>query len=120
MSWQRWNGDQIVNNTEEATMKALEEAAYATGDISLQQVPHDTGVLSKSLTILKYGDGVVIGYGGGGQSGLPEVPYAERHHEVPANFQKGRKHNYLRDPVRKDGPRLVDKAMTKHLGEAWR
>lgn len=72
-----------------------------------QQVPHDEGTLQQTVTVMANPTNkleVKIGYGGGGMSGFPIVPYAVKWHENPANFQKGRKHNYLRDPLNMIAP----------------
>jgi hypothetical protein len=110
MSWKKWRGKQVEKEFNKAASEAVENAIRATGEVSDQQVPHDTGELSQSKFIsvdpnneLK----VWIGYGGGGNTGIPEVPYAAWWHENPANFQKGRKSQYLRDPVKTHLPKYL-------------
>lgn len=104
MAWVTWYGRNVERRFRRASMDALESAVEKVGQVADQQVPHDEGILQSSKTILRDDNlgQVAIGYGGGGNSGFPEVPYAIKWHEVPANFQKGRKHNYLRDPVKSE------------------
>ena len=105
--WKTWHGIRVEAQVRKALMDSLESAMGRVGDVADQQVPHDEGWLQSSKTILRddIKGKVSIGYGGGGNSGFPPVPYAVRWHEVPANFQKGRKHNYLRDPVKSELPK---------------
>lgn len=101
MSWKSWHGDKVIRDFEQACKESLENAAEATGSyIDSSTVPHDEGILQGSKTIrLDPNDiRVWMGYGGGGISGKPKIPYARKWHETPANFQKGRTHNYLRAP----------------------
>ena len=118
MSWTEWNGRQL----ERKVTSLVSQANKMTGDAihaeANQQVPHDEGTLQDSGVVLKDPSNptiVYIGYGGGGASGRPEVPYAKKWHEAPANFQKGRKHNYLADPVRQIGPRDTKENLKKML-----
>jgi hypothetical protein len=93
----------------------------AIGGVTDQQVPHDEGTLQESKTILKDPNNhlhVQLGYGGGGNSGFPRVPYAQKWHEIPANFQKGRKHNYVRDPLKSHGKKFVKKEIAKAMDRA--
>lgn len=122
MGWTSWHGKRITRQTEDAFSDALFKAMEAVGGISDQQVPHDEGTLQESKTIMKDPNDkltVYIGYGGGGNSGFPEVPYAKKWHEIPANFQKGRKHNYLRDPIKSNGVKFVIKELNKTAKEVW-
>lgn len=102
MSWSKWNGKEVTASFVQAASKAVESAVHTTGEQSDAQVPHDTGELMQSKTIMRDPSNILetwIGYGGG-VSGITKVPYALKWHEIPANFQKGKKHNYLRDPVK--------------------
>ena len=59
----------------------------------------------------------VICFGGGLGTGHPIVPYAIRWHENSANFQKGRKRFYLKDPYnRLAGPTLKN-ALVMRIGQ---
>lgn len=118
MSWKTFNGKKVERSFRSACSEALMNAVEATGMASDQQVPHDEGTLQGTKTIMRDPDdelNISIGYGGGGASGFPIVPYAIKWHEVPANFQKGRKHNYLRDPVKTVLLRVL-KGNLKRLG----
>lgn len=116
MGWKKWNGKEVTKEFEDACSGALENAVQATGEVSDQQVPHDTGQLSQSKFISVDPDNklkVWIGYGGGGNTGIPEVPYAVWWHENRANFQKGRKHSYLRDPMKTHFPKYAIREFKK-------
>jgi hypothetical protein len=121
MSWRGWKGKKLIKDTQSGMSDALVRGLEALGAKSDQQVPHDEGTLMRSKTIMKDpGNPLMayIGYGGGGVSGYPIVPYAVKWHEIPANFQKGRKHNYLRDPV-KSSKTLVFGEIQKRGKELW-
>jgi hypothetical protein len=121
MSWKNWKGKKITAKAEEKLSQGLYQAMEAIGGVSDQQVPHDEGTLQESKTILVDPQNslhVQIGYGGGGNSGFPRVPYAQKWHEVDANFQKGRKKNYLRDPVKSHGKKFVKKEIEKAMDRA--
>ena len=116
MSWKSWNGAKVKAQFSNEAGKAVLEAVEALGAIADQQVPHDDGTLQRSKSIRQDPNKpttVYIAYGGGGQSGHPIVPYAIKWHEIPANFQKGRKHNYLRDPINQDYRGLLRKALNQ-------
>lgn len=116
MSWKEWNGKQVEREFEKAASKAVENAVQATGEVSDKQAPHDTGELLQSKFVAVDPNNklkVWIGYGGSGNTGIPLVPYAAWWHENPANFQKGRKHNYLRDPVKTHLPKYLIRELKK-------
>lgn len=120
--WKDWKGDKIIKDTEKAMSDGLIDALEAIGEVSDSQVPHDTGYLMRSKTIKKDPNNPLkayIGYGGGGVSGYPIVPYALKWHELPAQFQKGRKHNYLRDPIKTHGGKLVFGELVKRGKDEW-
>lgn len=120
MSWTEWKGKSVKRDAARAVARGVLKAAEVIGEESDRQVPHDEGFLQDSKTIEADPQNpmhVQIGYGGGGSSGKDRIPYAVRHHEVPANFQKGRKHNFLRDPVKTVGPKALRKALEQELGE---
>lgn len=107
MSWSEFKGNMIVDLYDEECKGAIFDAVEATGSyIDSNTVPHDEGILQGSKAIKEDPTDVSvwIGYGGGGLSGHPIVPYAKKWHEVPANFQKGRSHNYLRGPMNTQYP----------------
>lgn len=102
MKWRNWRGKQAIAGFNSEAEKALNDAMEAVGEVADSKVPLDEGTLRRSRTIKTETQGFkvisAIGYGGGGVSGFPVIPYAVKHHEVPANFQHGREHNYLRGP----------------------
>lgn len=116
MGWKNWNGRELTKEFKQSASKAVENAVQATGEVSDSQVPHDTGQLSQSKFVAVDPDNelkVWIGYGGGGNTGIPEIPYAVRWHEERANFQKGRKSQYLRDPVKTHLPKYLMRELKK-------
>ena len=118
MSWKNWRGKELRGLAEQKASEALYKAAQATGAVSDQQVPHDEGTLQNSKFIAVNPNNkleVVISYGGGQGTGYPRVPYAVRWHENAANFQKGRKKNYLRDPIKNFAPKAVKKELQKAM-----
>ena len=122
MGWTRFRGQELIQRTESAMATGLMNAVEAIGAISDQQVPHDEGVLQGSKTIKANPRDkldVAISYGGGSGTGHPRVPYAVKWHETPANFQKGRKSNYLRDPVFQQGPAILRRHLTEQARRVW-
>lgn len=110
MSWTKWNGKSLKAKMLASVSEAVYDTAEQVGAQSDQEVPHDEGTLMQTKTIMVDPSNpthVHIGYGGGSVSGFPIVPYAVKWHETPANFQKGRKHNYLRDPLNQVAPRAL-------------
>lgn len=98
MSWRSWRGGVAKRLMAISNEKAIHKTLSVVGEAANQQVPHDEGTLQDSQYIdVKDGTGL-ISYGGGPGTGHPRVPYAVKHHEIEANFQKGRKKNYVRDP----------------------
>ena len=112
--WKRWNGPRLQTRFNEATDRAMEQALEVVGGVSDQQVPHDEGTLQQSKTIRVVNGVGKIGYGGGPGTGWPVVPYAIKWHETPANFQKGRKHNYLREPFHAEFPRALRETVRRN------
>lgn len=120
MSWTRWRGKELISRVKELESQAMIDTANEVKAEANQQVPHDEGTLQNSGTVMKNPSNaldVKIGYGGGGQSTYPEVPYAVKWHETPANFQKGRKHNYLRDPFNSIAPRALKKNLKQGMSK---
>lgn len=94
-----------------ASDAAVRKALTVVGEQADREVPHDTGALSRTRVIkVEHGSGV-ISYGGGKGTGFTKIPYAVRWHEEDANFQKGRKKNYLRDPFNKLAARKYKQAL---------
>lgn len=114
MSWKIWHGRRVINEFSQIVGDAVQDAVEATGDYAdNNEVPHDKGDLVRSKHIERKGAVTWIGYGGGGISGKPIVPYARRWHWEKANFQKGRKFRYLIDPMRKKYPNFLKRAVQK-------
>ena len=122
MSWKSFHGQRLIERTESAIARAVIDTGEAIGSISDQQVPHDEGVLQGSK-IVKANPAdkleVAISYGGGSGTGHPRVPYALKWHENDANFQKGRKSNYLRDPVFQQGSSILMQKLREQSRRVW-
>jgi hypothetical protein len=98
MGWKNFNTDNAKKAVNDAHERAVSKTLDVIGEASRQQVPFDEGTLANTL-FKEVRDGVgIISFGGGEGTGLPRVPYAIRWHEDTANFQRGRKNQYLRDP----------------------
>ena len=122
MSWKSFHGRRLIQRTEDAMADGVMNATEAIGAISDQQVPHDEGTLQGSKSIKanpRKRMQVAISYGGGAGTGFPRVPYAVKWHENDANFQKGRKSNYLRDPVFQNGPSILRNHLQQQARRAW-
>lgn len=113
--WKYFRGSEAIQRAECATEQAIRETLEIVGEQSDQQIPLDEGTLKNSKVIKVKGKAGFISYGGGSGTGFPRVPYAKRWHENSANFQRGRKHRYLVDPMNQYGPttyrRLLQQAM---------
>jgi len=121
--WKTWKGPQLQAIIRSGGREAVRDTANVILEASKQQVPHDEGTLQDSgIVVMAPGNhvGAAISYGGGSGTGHPIVPYAVRWHEEDANFQKGRKSNYLRDPVNQLGPKTYQRAMQKYIGSKLR
>lgn len=121
--WKNWKGPSLLQAVNNAGREAVRKTAYIILEASMQQVPHDEGTLMRSGIVLMAPDGSPEGlvcFGGGSGTGHPIIPYAVRWHENQANFQKGRKRFYLKDPVNKLGPSTLNKAIQTELGRLMR
>lgn len=117
--WITWNGAQAEIRVDRATRKALLATGEALLEVMRTEVPHDEGTLEQSGMVIDQYDehgSVQISFGGGPGTPMAKLAYALRWHENSANFQRGRKHNYMRDPMNQHGPRMLLSAMRKHLG----
>jgi len=122
MSWSKWNGANLLINTRVAISKAVEDTGYVVKGVVLQQIPHDEGTLSQSVDVTQNPNSelnYVIHAGGGPGTGFPMVPYAFRWHENEANFQKGRKSKYVRDPLFMQGPPALSRNLINELRRVW-
>lgn len=110
MSWKNWNGARVIKEFRAECSDAMLRAGETMKTQVLQEIPHDEGTLQDTvITMLDPANDltVIVAAGGGGASGMPEVPYAIKWHETDANFQKGRKSQYIRDPLKNVLPRAI-------------
>jgi len=120
--WKKWRGNALRRETRLAMGKALVRAGEATQAEVLKQIPHDEGTLQESVIVVANPSNpleVILSAGGGPGTGFPVVPYAVKWHENTANFQKGRKKNYVRDPMKIFAPGAVEKELKKAGKEVW-
>lgn len=120
-SWITWNGAEIKAKVREAERLAARDAGHVILEASKTEVPLDEATLQNSGVVFVTRPGenppqAFITYGGGGNTGLPRIPYAVRWHETSANFQHGRKKSYLRDPFNRLAPTLYPAAVKRQLG----
>ena len=115
MTWTKWNGTILEKRVENAIEKGIDHTLNQIHSQSLQEVPHDEGYLSQSIITRAKGKEGFISAGGGGGTGFPRVPYAVKWHEKSANFQKGRKKNYIRDPLNQVGSKNLAKNIQREL-----
>lgn len=116
MSWKNWNGNQVIKQFRAECSDAMLKAGERMKTQVLQEIPHDEGTLQDTVVAIKDPANdltVVVAAGGGGASGMPEVPYAIKWHENEANFQKGRKSQYIRDPLKKVMPKAIIEELQK-------
>lgn len=102
--WKNKRFKELKKRVRDKTQRGLLNAADSIKTDILQEVPHDEGTLEGTVGVFVNPNNkmeVAVSAGGGNGTGMPMVPYAIRWHEDPANFQKGRKHNYVRDPVKR-------------------
>lgn len=122
--WKYWRGDDLMYRVDEAGREAVKHTCYIVLEAAKQEVPHDEGTLMRSGMVIMAprgeGPAGVICFGGGLGTGHPIVPYAKRWHENSANFQKGRKRFYLRDPVNRLGEQTLRRALEMELGRVLR
>lgn len=96
--WKKWDIKNAKNVVDNANERAIRSTLEVIREQAIGQVPLDEGTLQNSAFV-DFQDGVgIISFGGGDGTGVPRVPYAIRWHEENANFQRGRKSQYLRDP----------------------
>jgi len=110
-----WDVNKVMRAVEDAKTKAAKISLNIVGEAASQEVPLDEGTLKESLFIDVINGVGVISFGGGTGTGDPVVPYAIRHHEVPANFQRGRKSQFLRDPFNRLAQKSYEKALENSI-----
>lgn len=117
--WKNWRGPEVKKIVNDGTRRAV----LMTGEIVLaagkQEAPHREGTLERSGTV-KMAPGRkpegCVSFGGGKGTGHPKVPYARRWHENSANFQKGRKRFYLRDPFNRLAKITLERLTKQEVG----
>ena len=122
MTWKNWRGNELLRKVDIAGRMAVEDTCSIILEAAQQQVPLDEATLLRSGRVIMAPSGPagVICFGGGPGTGHPIVPYAVRWHENSANFQRGRKRFYLKDPVSQLGKSTLKKALEMRLGEVLR
>lgn len=121
--WTKWNGPEAELKMRLASREAIRNVAHAILEQAKTEVPHNEGELERSGLVKMNPDGspeAVISFGGGSGTGHPRLPYAVRWHENSANFQKGRKRFYLRDPLNRLGPGLMREEIKKEVRDRLR
>ncbi len=117
--WRFWNGEQVTALVKQACEKAVDKTAHVVLTASKEEVPLDESPLMRSGIVLMKWRGsnpvAVICYGGGAGTGFPKLPYAVKWHENDANFQHGRKKNYLRDPYNRLASSTLRNALMEEL-----
>ena len=120
--WRTWNGEQVNRVVKEACRKACDKAGHVVLTASKEEVPLDESPLMRTGIVLMKWQGsnpvAVICFGGGAGTGFPRLPYAIKWHENDANFQHGRKKNYLRDPYNRLGSSSLKNALQEELRAA--
>ena len=115
MAWVNWNGNILNQRIDSAINKGVKRTLDNIKAQSLQEVPHDEGWLQESIQVFMDDKKGIISAGGGGGTGFPKVPYAVKWHEKDANFQKGRKRNYVRDPLNQVGAKKLIPNISKEM-----
>ena len=103
-----------------ASRQAVSDTCYVVLEAAKQEVPHDEGTLMRTGMVIMAPEpeaAGVICFGGGPGTGLPIIPYAIRWHENSANFQKGRKRFYLKDPLNRLGAPTLKNALVVEIGQ---
>jgi hypothetical protein len=119
MGWENWRGPELMASVSGGLREAVRKTCHVVLEAADQEVPHDEGTLMRSGIVLMAPDGSpegCISFGGGEGTGHPVIPYAVRWHENNANFQKGRKRFYLKDPMNRLCASTLQKAIADELG----
>jgi hypothetical protein len=117
--WKTWRGPEAKVKMQGASRMAVMDTGAAILDASQAEVPLRDGFLQRSgVVVMAPGDVAegCVSYGGGEgtNTGNPIVPYARRWHENSANFQKGRKRFYLKDPFNRLGASELKRNLEKY------
>lgn len=117
--WRNLRNHQLINLVGSGAVRAVKNTGNILLYVAKTEVPLDEGPLKKSGIVLMAGGNIpqgVVCFGGGPGTGYPRIPYAVRWHETQANFQRGRKWHYLRDPVVRLGRVTLQEQLRKELG----
>jgi hypothetical protein len=117
MAWRNWQGKQVEQAIIGAQSRSIKQGLDEVLRHSRAEVPFDTGRLSQSGGVFQDANNPLIfsiSFGGGPGTGFAQVPYAVRWHETEANFQQGRKKNYLRDPLNQQFERAYKAAIRQN------
>jgi hypothetical protein len=120
MPWKNWRGPELIGGIITASRQAVSDTCYVVLEAAKQEVPHDEGTLERSGMVIMAPEpepAGVICFGGGPGTGHPIVPYAVRWHENSANFQKGRKRFYLKDPYNRLVVPTLKNALVMRIGQ---
>lgn len=119
MGWTYWRGEELKANMFKAEFSAVKKTCDAILEIAKNEVPLDEGTLMRSGVVLMAPQALaasgIISFGGGPGTGHPIIPYAKRWHENSANFQRGRKRFYLKDPLNKYASAILKKALEQEI-----
>lgn len=118
MGWDSWNGDEVMNIVNTNFRSSINATLETILTVSQSEVPLDEGPLQHSGVVVMASGNKPAGavcYGGGTGTGRSIIPYAIKWHEKNANFQKGRKRFYLRDPFQ----RLALRELERNIGRIF-
>jgi hypothetical protein len=114
MAWKNWRGNELMRLLNNGAVRAVNKTGEVILAAAKTEVAHDEGTLENTGIVVMASNNIpacVVTFGGGPGTGFPVVPYAIRWHEKQANFQRGRKWKYLRDPLN----RLVESTLQAAL-----
>ena len=123
MAWRAWKGAAAKLMMKDATREGVRKTLHVIAEQARDEVPLDEGTLKRSIDVFmaKSGDAAgSVSAGGGRGTGRFRVPYAIRHHETDANFQRGRKRNYLRDPFNKLARPTLEAAIKDEINKRFK
>jgi len=122
--WRSWHDREVTDKLMKAAVRAEYYASNTVLTVAKNEVPLDEGTLKNSGIVIYRWQGInpvaCITFGGGKGTGIPRVPYAVRWHENNANFQRGRKRFYLRDPFNRVGENAFRNSLIMCMVEAFK
>jgi hypothetical protein len=119
MAWENWRGDELMRLLNDGAVKAVSKTGEVILAAGKTEVAHDEGTLESTGIVVMAANNIpacVVTFGGGPGTGFPIVPYAIKWHEKQANFQRGRKWKYLRDPVNRLAESTLQAALLHEMG----